>query len=472
MESFVLETAYMLLIVFKILVFKNFLDIYQSKKREDKEVKSSLWKFIILIVVLVYLNNYFDLNRIVILGLWSMELNLFQIIFVSIIMYFCKKNYEMKLWKSFMFFTVYENVLFITRNIIYWGLTFFCIAIGFGGDNYPGLLVAILREGLVSIILFILNLILKKYRNTFKEKKYIISILTVIFLVTFLYIYNFIDKSIWIYGVKFKNSTYKEIWSLMGSFLYQNIIQSLVVVFILLIFTIKKIKESIILEKEKVVIEEKIKAQYNYYERIKKNQGRTKRLYHDLKNHLLCINNIDTNENASKYSMELEKEIEKIEYIYNTKNDILDIILKEKNDICIDNNIDFFADINFEKCNFVQMIDVCSIFSNILDNAMEACLKIKDSERKIYIRGTIVKNYFVLKSVNSKINDIKTDDNNIISSKTDRDFHGIGLKSVENSLNKYNGEFRFKDLGNEFELDIYIPIESEVNLNYEKNSIM
>ncbi|MEG2235841.1 MAG: ATP-binding protein [Clostridia bacterium] len=472
MESSVWKMSNTLLIVFKILVFKNFLDIYQNKKREDKEVRNSLWKLIILVVVLVCLNNHFYLNRIATLGLWSIELNLFQIACISIIMYFCKRNYEMKLWESFMFYIVYENVLFITENIIYWAITFFCIAIGLGGDNYPRVLVVILREVLVFILLFVLNLALKKHRNTFKEKKYIISILSVIFLVTFLYIYDYIDKYIWVNGVEFKNSTYKQIWSLMDSFLYQNIIPSLIVVVILLIFTIKKIKESIILEKEKVVIEEKIKAQYNYYERIKENQDRTKRLYHDLKNHLLCINNIGSNENAMKYSMELQKEIEKIEYVYNTKNDILDIILKEKNDVCIDNNIVFFADINFEKCNFMQMIDVCSIFSNILDNAMEACLKIKDNERKIYIRGTIVKNYFVLKSVNSKINDIKIDYNNIISSKKDKYFHGIGLKSVENSLNKYNGEFRFKDLGNEFELDIYIPIESEVNLNYEKNSIM
>lgn len=472
MESFVLEISRTLLIVFEILVFKNLLDIYKNKKREDKEVKSSLWKLTILVVVLVCLNDYFDLNRIVILGLWPMELKLLQIVFTCIIMYFCKRNYEMKLWQAFMFFIVCKNVFFITSNIIYWGITFFCIFIGIGSTNHPRVLVEILHKVLFFIILFVLNLILKKYSNSFKEKKYIISILTVIFLVTFLYIYNFIDKCIWIYRVKFKNSTYEEIWTLINSFLYQNIIPSLVVVVILLIFTIKKIKESIILEREKVVIEEKIKAQYNYYERIKENQGRTKQLYHDLKNHLVCINNIDANENARIYSMELQEEIEKIEYIYNTKNDILDIILKEKNDICIDNNIDFFADINFEKCNFMQMIDVCSIFSNILDNAMEACLKIKDNERKIYIRGTIVKNYFVLKSVNSKINDIKTDDNNIISSKKDKYLHGIGLKSVEHSLNKYNGEFRFKDFGNEFELDIYIPIESEVNLNYEKNSIM
>ena len=88
--------------------------------------------------------------------------------------------------------------------------------------------------------------------------------------------------------------------------------------------------------------------------------------------------------------MELQKEIEKIEYIYNTKNDILDIILKEKSNVCIDNNINFFADINFEKCNFIQMIDVCSIFLNILDNAIEACLKIKDNERKISIDVTKV----------------------------------------------------------------------------------
>ena len=107
------------------------------------------------------------------------------------------------------------------------------------------------------------------------------SILAVIFLVTFIYIYNFIDKYIWLHGVEFENSIYKEIWSLMDSFLYQNIIPSLVVVVILLIFTIKKIKESISLEKKKAVIEEKIRAKYNYYEKIKENQDRTKQLYHD-----------------------------------------------------------------------------------------------------------------------------------------------------------------------------------------------
>ena len=132
MEKFVLETLYTLLILFKILVFKNFLDIYQNRKREDKEVKSSLGKFIILVVVLACLNNYFHLNRIATLDLWSMELNLFQIALICVMMYFCKRNYGMKLWQAFMFFIVYENILFITGNIIYWGITFFCIAIGFG----------------------------------------------------------------------------------------------------------------------------------------------------------------------------------------------------------------------------------------------------------------------------------------------------------------------------------------------------
>ena len=63
MEEFVLEMLYTLLIVFKIVVFKNFLDIYQNKKREEKEVKSSLWNFIILVVASVYLNNYLKKYR-------------------------------------------------------------------------------------------------------------------------------------------------------------------------------------------------------------------------------------------------------------------------------------------------------------------------------------------------------------------------------------------------------------------------
>lgn len=48
--------------------------------------------------------------------------------------------------------------------------------------------------------------------------------------------------------------------------------------------------------------------------------------------------------------------------------------------------IKFTCSINFSKVNFVKPIDVSSIFSNILDNAIEACDKIVDENINKYIK--------------------------------------------------------------------------------------
>ncbi len=60
--------------------------------------------------------------------------------------------------------------------------------------------------------------------------------------------------------------------------------------------------------------------------------------------------------------------------------------------------IKFTCSINFSKVNFVKPIDVSSIFSNILDNAIEACDKIVDENVNKYIRikGTITRSFLYL----------------------------------------------------------------------------
>ena len=110
------------------------------------------------------------------------------------------------------------------------------------------------------------------------------------------------------------------------------------------------------------------------------------------------------------------------------------------------------------------MIDVCSIFSNILDNAIEACNKIKNDEKYIKIRGTFVKSYYVIRCENSKVNKIKIKNNRIISSKKDKFIHGIGLKSVKSSLKKYDGELEIEDFEDKFLVQIYIPIDKNMTV--------
>ena len=192
--------------------------------------------------------------------------------------------------------------------------------------------------------------------------------------------------------------------------------------------------------------------QCQHYLSLQESQETVKKLHHDINNHMICIKKIHGNNSlASEYINEISNQIESCNYNFDTKNMVLDIILTEKKYICDKDNIDFLVDINFEKCKFMEMIDICSIFSNILDNAIEACNKIKNKDKKIILKGTIVNDFFVVKCVNTKENDVILSGNKIMTDKKDKNLHGIGINSIKSSVKKYDGNVEFK-----FEEDKFI----------------
>lgn len=215
------------------------------------------------------------------------------------------------------------------------------------------------------------------------------------------------------------------------------------------------------LKRDNKIITEKINIQYKYYSMLQESYSRTKKLYHDMNNHMICMQNIyGSNEIADKYFEDINKELKDCKILFNTSNVILDVILNEKYITCKKNNIEFTSDINFEKCNFIDMPDICSIFSNMLDNSIEACSKINinDIEKKIKLRGTIVNRFFVIKCENTRVNDIDFDEDRILTDKEDEFLHGIGISSIKKSVEKYNGNVEIDSLQNKFKMTIYIPL--------------
>lgn len=204
-------------------------------------------------------------------------------------------------------------------------------------------------------------------------------------------------------------------------------------------------------------INDKLDMQYNYYLSLQESQMKVRNLYHDINNHLICINQVK-DENVNSYIDSISKELKDFQSKFNTGNRILDIILNEKSIECKKNHIDFSCDINFKQCEFIHMIDVSSIFANILDNAIEACVQVGNN-RYIKLRGTIVKSYYVIKCENNKINKIKFKNNKLLTSKNDAFLHGIGLQSVKSSLKKYDGELKVIDEKIRFVIKICIPLE-------------
>lgn len=378
---------------------------------------------------------------------------------------FIKLNYKISNYKVLLYYLTYNTVQYVIGQwLIY--IVFFFVT---GHSEYTSTTseynynIIFIIESLITIFINIsyINLI-KRFRDTDKEQVSVVIIIGCV-------ISNF--------TVAIMNSlpTWTYMFRMNYSYDHLNVFNinvtpklSFTSSFLLLMIVFKIIKD--IKEKsEERLLKEKIDMQYKYYLNLQESQNKVKKLYHDINNHIFCMKNLSYNkEDVNKYIDEMSKELNQFKEIHNTGNMILDIILNEKQNICNENNIDLTCDVNFSKCNFIEMTDVCSIFSNILDNAIEACNKNYMDKKYIKIRGTLVKSYYVIRCENSKINKLEIKNSKIITSKKDKFIHGIGLKSVKSSLKKYNGDLEIEDFKNKFLLQIYIPIDENMTVGATK----
>lgn len=226
-----------------------------------------------------------------------------------------------------------------------------------------------------------------------------------------------------------------------------------------IILVIKKIRRDSKLLIEKDIMKNNIDMQYKYYMNINENQLKMRQLYHDMKNHIICMKRLnECGYSNINYVENIENKLISLDNTFDTGNVLLDIILNEKKEVCNNHNIKFSCNINFTKCDFIDSEDVCSIFSNILDNAIEACEKINGNKKHVYLDGKIVNKFFILKAENTKCNEINVKNNKFITNKKDKYLHGLGIKSIKESVKKYKGETVIDYSDDKFTMKILIPV--------------
>lgn len=88
----------------------------------------------------------------------------------------------------------------------------------------------------------------------------------------------------------------------------------------------------------------------------------------------------------------------------------------------------------------IKSADLCAILGNLLDNAIEACAKVEDEEKR-HIRLLIrrIQQMLVIKVENTYSYKPVVKDGNFQTSKTDGGLHGWGIKSAKTAAEKYDG---------------------------------
>lgn len=194
---------------------------------------------------------------------------------------------------------------------------------------------------------------------------------------------------------------------------------------------------------------------------------------HDLNNYLSTLYgliHLGKFEETEKYIKTLNNRVSNMNNIIETNHPIITALVSMKKHKAFDSGIDMELDIDLpEKMEF-DFIELSIIIGNLLDNAIEACQLILDkNERKISLSIYVEDNCLITQVINSKINLIKLDAENIIgrfTTKSDGKNHGFGLGNIEFVVKQYNGTMKIEDLGNEFRAYISLPFETVTSLSH------
>ena len=186
-----------------------------------------------------------------------------------------------------------------------------------------------------------------------------------------------------------------------------------------------------------------LQLQKNYYEELEHNQDQIRKFRHDVNNHLSVVGNL-LDEGDFSEAKEYFRSISGYMQTANRKfcrNSVVNAVINVKYQMMTDAFIDAFLNIDIDKMMFIDDVSLCTIFANTLDNAIEVCRKIDDAaKRKLELRCCYTENgYFSFELINSKINEITEKKGRFISDKEDQSAHGIGISSVKEIADKYDG---------------------------------
>lgn len=253
---------------------------------------------------------------------------------------------------------------------------------------------------------------------------------------------------------KYKEYVDRKLVYIISGVSYLNI--AVVIVSIIIFMKNRKEKEYYYLENK--LKEKTLNLQENYYQKLIDNYSNIRQFKHDLKGHLNVINRLLTNCNynqAAEYIGEISKIISKND-VYKTNNIYISTILNSFDQTFKDENIKFELSYYITNHIIMESMDICSLFYNLISNAIESNQKIT-GERYIKLYIAEIKNNIVIKLLNPVDKDFNLD---IIkeyrTTKQDKENHGFGLITINNIISKYRGSIDYDVMDTNLIIDIVL----------------
>lgn len=215
----------------------------------------------------------------------------------------------------------------------------------------------------------------------------------------------------------------------------------------------EQLKEELVLSKQKDELE------YQHLQQLQEQYEKSRKILHDMKNHILAIEGLSVNENprAKEYINEVIENIDQNNSGFDTKNKIISTLVNSKIEKTKTKGISFHVEVQDLDFDFISDLDWVIILGNILDNAIEACQQIIEGERKIELYIHQYKKMLIVRLENSIGDRPDFQDGILHSNKTGHS--GIGVSNVQDAVKKYEGDMELEFHDNCFKTRIIIPVK-------------
>ena len=193
-------------------------------------------------------------------------------------------------------------------------------------------------------------------------------------------------------------------------------------------------------EREAVVNEYYLNAQLKHFKAYQETQKETRRIRHDMKNHMACLYTLLEKkhyEEAQLYIKEMNELVNQTGDRFHTGDPIIDAIINEKDSYASTQGIRLTAE-GIPGFHHMDPLDVCTIFANALDNAIEAQKELRGQDKWIHV-SFVNQNAMQYIRIENPAKEVHKNGSFFVTTK-DPGEHGIGLGNIKRAVEKYYGQ--------------------------------
>lgn len=204
-------------------------------------------------------------------------------------------------------------------------------------------------------------------------------------------------------------------------------------------------RQQLMLERQQTIYQQHIARQEQHYEALVDQIERTKKARHDLRHHITSISQMLLDNQISEaldYLNQYEGTLNLSEKMVFSNHYKIDVIIRYFYTMARESGIDITVSVPLPEELHIAETNLCIIFGNLLENALESCLRSKEESRFIRLSTMLVHSQIVISMENTMgSRPVPCKDGFMSTKKTGR--KGIGLSSIQSIAQQYGGDTRF-----------------------------